>query len=216
MEEEKRGFRVPEDNTADKKKMAYLFVITFVVVVFLVSLFLKCVSPNTDLDIGENSSQIEQSDNDVNSHIDQRLRMIQNDDDMPGVSGKNGLETPEELANRLKNDNEVSQKEQEKADKKALDAANEHKIEPVQLETQDPATQTPTYSKIYIGQYTSMQDAVAMQSMVMNSGLVDAPQIKSVNGYYTIQAGVFQNYESAKALANKLNNAGFAAKIVKN
>ena len=32
---------------------------------------------------------------------------------------------------------------------------------------------------------------------------------------YTIQAGVFSNYEAARRLADQLNNAGFSAKIVK-
>ena len=60
-----------------------------------------------------------------------------------------------------------------------------------------------------------MQRAVEMQANLINSGLGINPVIREVNGYYTIQAGAFSNYDSAKSLSDQINNAGFSAKIVK-
>ena len=74
----------------------------------------------------------------------------------------------------------------------------------------------PTYlTKIYIGQFSSLAKAQEMQATINASGVNVNTVIKEVNGYYTIQAGVFSNYEAAKRLADQLNNAGFSAKIVK-
>ena len=184
---------------------------------------LKSVSPNIDLDNGDEhvasmnqrGDEENEEDNDsIRSQIDQRLKMIQNEEEMPGVSDR-GYESDEELVERLRSNEEQTKKvEVEKVKKTGAETQNDIKIEPISLPTVE-APKPNTVSKIYIGQYSDMQKAIDMQNNIINSGVSVTPIIKEVNGYYTIQVGAFTNYDSAKNLAVQLENAGFSAKIVK-
>ena len=228
IEEEKREFRVPESNGNNRNNLIYLFIITFVFGIIFVSIFLKGLTPSMDLDIGENpvASMDQRGDEDYNvrAQIDQRLKMIQNDDDMPGVSG---YETPEDIVKRLRGDDESGKKTDEETEKtkKAEDEDSPFTMEPIRVQPKDvnvsvntsqpPAQNQTTITKIYIGQFSDINKAVEMQANIMNAGMNINPVIKEVNGYYTIQAGAYSNYESAKNVAAELNNAGFSAKLVR-
>ena len=221
---EKKEFKIPENGNNNKRNLVLLFFTTFVFGIIAVSFFLKELSPNMDLDIGENpiASMNQRDDGEedysIRSQVDRRLKMIQNDDEMPGVSEKNidedGYEKPEDIVKRLREkvDNKSDNNEDEITLQK--NETDSHTIEPVKVQIQDAIPQS-SISKIYIGQYSSMEKAVEMQEAVVNADLGVNPVIRLVNGYYTIQAGAFSNPESAKSLANQLIDAGFAAKIVK-
>ena len=216
--EEKREFKVPETNKGKGYGLIYLFLFTFVFVIILVSAFLKNLTPNMDLEIGENPVALmnqrgDEEDYNIRSQIDQRLKMIQNDEEMPGVSENRDYETPEEIVNRLREDATKDKKNEEVI----LNTKEENKspeIEPVRVKPAD-IVREDTIIKIYIGQYSDIQKAVDMQANIIDSEVNASPIIKEVNGYYTVQAGAFSNPESAKNLTNELINAGFAAKMVK-
>lgn len=221
---EKKEFNTPEnDNKENQKNLLLLFLTTFVFGIIIISVFLKGLVPNMDLDIGENpvasmDQRGDEEDFNVRSQIDQRLKMIQNDDEMPGVSEKNidedGYEKPEDIVKRLREKAEYKPENNEEEITLQKNETDSHTIEPIKVQMQDTTPQN-SISKIYIGQYSSIEKAVEMQDAVTNAELGINPVIKSVNGYYTIQAGAFSNYEAAKNLSNQLINAGFAAKIVK-
>ena len=227
IEEEKREFRVPESNGNNRNNLIYLFIITFVFGIIFVSIFLKGLTPSMDLDIGENpvASMDQRGDEDYNvrAQIDQRLKMIQNDYDMPGVSG---YETPEDIVKRLRGDEEPSSQKEDEPSKKQDEKTDSFTMEPIRVQMKDvqsnqnptaqnPVAQQTVITKIYIGQFSDMNKAVEMQTNIMNAGLIINPMIKEVNGYYTIQAGAYSNYDSAKNVATELNNAGFSAKVVR-
>ena len=117
----------------------------------------------------------------------------------------------EEIIERLRADGSKKPTEKEKIKE---DKSKDPELQTVSIPAQT-APKPNTISKIYIGQFSDMQKAVDMQSNILNAGLNVNTIIKEVNGYYTIQAGVYSNYESAKAVAEQLSNAGFAAKVVK-
>ena len=140
---------------------------------------------------------------------------------MPGVADR-GYETDEELVERLRRDetknNEKNNnvlKENEKDEQLQQTQQEKPSIETVTVPIESPKPDTNMVSKIYIGQFSDMQKAVEMQANLINSGLGINPVIREVNGYYTIQAGAFSNYDSAKKLSEQINNAGFSAKIVR-
>lgn len=213
---DKREFKVPEsDNKEKNNNLIYIFLFTFIAGIIFVSVFLKGITPNIDLDIGENpvAAMNQRGDDEnfnVRAQIDQRLKMIQNDDEMPGVSERNDFETPEDIIKRLRGET-VNSKNIEKENN---EEKNDITIEPVRVQMQDiqPAV---TVTKIYIGQFSTMEKALEMQDAVISSDVNVNPIIRTVNGYYTIQVGAFSSYDSAKSLANQLTNAGFAAKLVK-
>lgn len=227
-EQEKQEFKVPDNNKDNKRSLIYLFIGTFAFGIIFISIFLKGITPSMDLDIGENpvASMDQRGDEDYNvrAQIDQRLKMIQNDDDMPGVSG---YETPEDIVKRLRGDDESGKKTDEETEKtkKAEDEDSPFTMEPIRVQPKDvnvsvntsqpPAQNQTTITKIYIGQFSDINKAVEMQANIMNAGMNINPVIKEVNGYYTIQAGAYSNYESAKNVAAELNNAGFSAKLVR-
>lgn len=216
-----KSFRVPEEksnNFAFLKNILLVFCATLVIGIIFISTVLKSASPTVDLDIGEEpvASMDQRGDEDydnIRMQIDERLKMIQNEEEMPGVSN-NDYESDEEIIKRLRSD---ESSKSDKTAKKQDVIKNEEvslDIEPLSIPAAD-APKVNYLSKIYIGQFSDMDKAVEMQSNILNSGADVNTVIKEVNGYYTIQAGVFTNYESAKAVADKLNNAGFSAKIVK-
>ena len=224
LEKIKKEFKVPgSENNLNIVNLVYIFVAALVFGIIFISIMLKSVSPNIDLDNGDEhvasmnqrgDEKEEEEYDSIRSQIDQRLKMIQNEEEMPGVSDR-GYESDEEIVERLRRNEEQTKKtEVEKITKNDTAKRNDVKIEPVSV----PAIEAPrpnTISKIYIGQYSDMQKAIEMQNNIINSGLTVTPVIKEVNGYYTIQAGAFINYDSAKNLAVQLENAGYSAKIVK-
>ena len=214
IEEEKKEFKVPQNSG---KNLFLLFIITFVVVVIFASIFFKGLFSNVDVNIGENpvasmDQRGDEEDVNIRAQIDQRLKMIQNEEEMPGVSDR-GYETDEELVERLRRD-ETKDKDKKDVTKKE-EKQDKQTLETITLQTESPKPEVNTVSKIYIGQFSDMQRAVEMQANLLNSGLNINPLIKEVNGYYTIQVGAFSNYDSAKALTDQINNAGFSAKIVR-
>ena len=217
-----KEFKVPEKSNSNKKNLIYLFLITFVFGIIIVSVLLKGIAPNMDLDIGENpvasmNQRDDEYEDNIRIQIDQRLKMIQNEEDMPGVSER-GYETGDDVVRKLRG-NDYYKENSDTDTKVQTKDINEEKDDDFVMETitipTNNAPSVTTVSKIYIGQYSDMQKAVEMQSNILNSGLNITPIIKEVNGYYTIQVGAFTNPESAKIVAETINNAGFSAKIVR-
>ena len=224
-QEGNKEFKVPPKTGNAGRNLLLLFFITFVVVVIIATMFFKSIFANVDVNIGENPVASmnqrgdEEDDFNIRAQIDQRLKMIQNEEEMPGVSER-GYETDVEIIERLRRDETKNKNKKEETttenNEKANDSEN-HKfvMDTVLVPPEAPKTDSNIISKIYIGQYSDMQRAVEMQANILNSGINVTPIIKEVNGYYTIQAGAFANYDSAKALADQLNNEGFSAKVVR-
>lgn len=221
-EEEKKEFRVPESSQGSGKKLFLLFVVTFVVVTISASIFFKNLFSNVDVNIGENPIAAmdqrgdEEDELNIRAQIDQRLKMIQNEEEMPGVSER-GYETDEEIVERLRRDEtkeNLPSEESMNIEQKEQDATQKV-LETITLPTEEQKNDSNKISKVYIGQFSDMQKAVEMQANLFASGLDINPIIKEVNGYYTIQAGAFSNPEAAKGFVETLNNAGFSAKIVR-
>ena len=222
VNENLKSFRVPEDNKTNTefiKKLVVIFCATLVIGIILISTILKSASPSVDLDVGDdpvasmNQRGDEEFDDNIRMQIDERLKMIQNEEEMPGVSNR-GYETDEEIIKRLRAGEEEPAQNDTKVSKKQKNEEVSLDINPVSIPTANAPK--PNYlSKIYIGQFSDMQKAVEMQSNILSSGLSINTVIKEVNGYYTIQAGVFSSYDTAKNLADQINNAGFSAKVVR-
>lgn len=227
--EEKKEFKVPQKPSNAGRNLLLLFFVTFVIVVIVATMFFKSIFANVDVNIGENpvasmNQRSDEEDDDLNirAQIDQRLKMIQNEEEMPGVSER-GYETDEEIVERLRRDETKNRENRDKKEENQIENTEKqndsenHKfvMDTVLIPPEAPKTTSNIISKIYIGQYSDMQRAVEMQANILNSGINVTPIIKEVNGYYTIQAGAFANYDSAKALVEQLNNEGFSAKIVR-
>ena len=227
--------RYKKRKEVNPSKRFYLFVATFFVTLLVFTVFVKLMTPDVDVSIG-GDTEIEAKDTGlgVKRFIDERLKLIQMEDNSAGVSTqverKDNLRTQEEKYN---NDDDYNEKIIEE-NIKLPETKNTHyeKEEPVMPAYAEPKSVAPrpqqhstqqtssanTYtntsvSKVYVGKYATLEQARVAQEILMDAGVVSAPFIKSINGSYTIQAGSFTSKAKAEELAVSLKHNGFPARI---
>ena len=211
------------------KQTWVLFIVTFLVSLIVITYFIKSMSPDVDVEIGGEDIQAveEQStESDVKKAIDDRLRWIQMEDNMPGVSKReNG--TSEEI------DYEHSAKDSktESHDKKKTEATNGNELAPIEYVNEPepqqqefnppvpaapkPAVEQFKMSKVFVGSYPTIEQAIQAQNQLMNSTVSVSPFVKEVNGAYVLQAGSYADAGKAEAVAREINSLGFHARVVK-
>ena len=70
-------------------------------------------------------------------------------------------------------------------------------------------------SKVYVGSYPTIEQAIQAQNKLMNTATSVSPFVKEHNGTYVLQAGSYANSSKAEALAKELSALGFSAKVIK-
>ena len=114
------------------KQTWVLFIVTFLVSLIVITYFIKSMSPDVDVEIGgedtQNTSVEESSESDVKKAIDDRLRWIQMEDNMPGVSKREDGTTAEDVMYES-SDKDKSKNSNENADKQK----QENKQNPAEL-----------------------------------------------------------------------------------
>ena len=70
-----------------------------------------------------------------------------------------------------------------------------------------------TISKVYLGEFASLEDAMATQQAITEKDSSIVPFIKATNGSYIVQLGSFYEKEKAEALASKVTSMGYVPKI---
>lgn len=211
------------------KQTWVLFIVTFLVSLIVITYFIKSMSPDVDVEIGgEDIQNVEEqsSESDVKKAIDDRLRWIQMEDNMPGVS-KREDGTSEEI------DYEHSAKDSkaESHDKKHTDATNGNELapieyvnepEPQQQELNPPVPAVPKpvveqfkMSKVFVGSYPTIEQAIQAQNQLMSTTVSVSPFVKEVNGVYVLQAGSYADAGKAESVAREINSLGFHARVVK-
>lgn len=210
------------------KQTISLFVVTFLVSLIVITYFIKSMSPNVDVEIGGDETQSveqENTESDVKQAIDDRLRWIQMEDNMPGVSKRDDgssddieyEQTEKVKQTKAKTDNSAKQEQQEE----------ENSLEPIEyVNPQKPITQPPVpmqttqsepfkMSKVYVGSYPTIEQAIQAQNKLMNTNISVSPFVKEVNGTYVLQAGSYANAGKAEAVSREINSVGFHARVVK-
>lgn len=211
-----------------------LFALVFILALLGLSHLVKSLSPDVDVAIGNNQS-ITLSDADMDVEIktvDERLKWIQMEDEMPTVSIRN----PKENTN--KKDSEQEQKKDTKTDIKKKEKQKKEKEESQEkltaprptasdlkqkldfrlrssapLPDEQPVKINQT-SKVYIGNFYTIEDAMKTQHKIAAEESDIIPFIKSINGYYVVQIGSFADVEKARALSGKMKTKGYNTKIV--
>lgn len=219
-------------NSKKVKQTWALFIVTFLVSLVIITYFIKSFSPNVDVEIGSDEEQtVEEnsSDSDVKKAIDDRLRWIQMEDNMPGVSKRdeNQNEDITYMDNDKKKtdtDKETQPKEEDNTSKAKqgelapIEYVNpKHQITqpPVPAQTTAPAAEPFKMSKVYVGSYPTIEQAIQAQNKLMNTPISVSPFVKEVNGSYVLQAGSYANAGKAEAVAREINSVGFHARVVK-
>lgn len=231
------------ENRPKKKKrrnrfgLVYLFLFVFIAALAAMSYLVKEYSPEIDVSLGDKESlTLGSSETDVEiKAIDDRLKWIQMEDELPSVA----LRDIEKRAEKLKEKEEAEeleklkkqeeQKEKDKEDKKTEKETVEKReapvptIEDIKKEHSDfreiPAATpvipapTPAVTKVYLGSYPDIETAMEVQNKVNSTDPSIASFVKAVNGKYIVQLGSFSDKNRAKALVTQLQEKGFSPKL---
>ncbi len=216
-------------NSKKVKQTWTLFAITFLVSLIVITYFIKSFSPNVDVEIGgEEQQSIEEdsSDSDIKKAIDDRLKWIQLEDNMPGVSKREETQSDvtyfetEKTDQKAKQEAKVNKEEtkQKQAEMEPIEYVNPKQQPaahpPIPAQTQ-PAAEPFKMSKVYVGSYPTIEQAIQAQNKLMNTSISVSPFVKEVNGSYVLQAGSYANAGKAESVAREINSVGFHARVVK-
>ena len=188
-------------NTKKDYPLLKLFAISFLGMLLIFTYLIKSFVPAVDTSIGEYQQEEISTEvvEDMKKIVDGRLAMIQDED-----QGRNFTEL-------MKNPDDVK-KEQDRSELKQLS-------DTVKLETksQEPAKDEllePIY-KVFIGTYTSAEQAKVAKDIIVESGSNLNPIVKCVgSNNYTLQVGIFKNKTSAESLLYTIQQNNLPGRIV--
>lgn len=188
-----------------------IFIISFFGMLLLFTFLIKSFTPTVDVSIGGDYDK-EETENfeDMKKIVDDRLAMIQDED-----QGRNFSE----LMAKAKTEEE--QQSKNNLDKSALSKANEKLTEEAETSKDDEETkvqpivqQEPVY-KVFIGNYTSAEQAKVAKDIIIESGSNLSPIVKCIgSNNYTLQVGIFKSKTSAEALLYTIRQNHLPGRIV--
>lgn len=216
----------------DSKSGLLIAITTFFVGLLIFTVIAKSLSPDVDVTIGGDSeTDAKETGLGVKKFIDERLKMIQMEDDSAGVSYQKGDgKLPQDGYNAngypQASDTKISSKTPKA--QPADEEINEEPMEPIQLtpkasvnnpprpSKQELSTpyETPKMSKVYVGRYATMEQARVAQEILVDSGINITPFVKNIGGAYTLQVGSYGSRAKAEGLASELQRNNFPARIV--
>lgn len=223
---------VSKNSQRKAKQTIALFIITFLITLIGVTYLIKSFSPNVDVEIGgeelttETGDESDEPESDFKKAIDDRLKWIQLEDNMPGVSKRGDEEKSEEVEyetakTTANQENSAAPKKEEPAGPEiTLPKANETEyVNPQNVRTAPPipkpaAVEPYKMTKVYVGSYATIEQAIQAQNHLMNAPIGISPFVKEVNGSYVLQAGSFASAAKAESIANQIRQAGFSARVV--
>lgn len=220
------------------KQTVALFLVTFLISLIVITYFIKSMSPDVDVEIGGESEQtVEQdgTDSEIKQPIDDRLRWIQMEDNMPGASKRQDGESQDIEYKSTENGKEDVVKQPESKDKEKsksdsdtitpFEYTNPNNQKPIatpptpvqSMQNKQPAPSADEFkmSKVYVGSYPTIEQAIQAQNKIMNTSISVSPFVKEVNGSYVLQAGSYANAHKAEAVAREISAAGFPTRVVK-
>lgn len=231
---EKRTSRISNIETKNVQKRnesAVMFISAFFVMLLLFLGIAKQISPDVDVSIG-NANQLSEdtTENYAKSLIDDRLRLIQKDDeDSVNATGESifddSLEERVVLPDNVKRKNAVEYGTIPNDPLPTFQAQKEALINNIETQTLDEnnveTTQTlektvpvTINAKVTVGHYVTAAQAQVAKEILQEAGLNINPFVKQIGNYYTIQAGSYSSMEKAKSVANELLKNNFPAEIV--
>ena len=245
-----------EKSTKKKKKRSkgflhslFLFVCVFMFAFGVFFFLAKSYSPDVDVSIGNNESlTLGEEDLDVEiKSVDERLKWIQMEDEMPSVAVRNPNKDIdinnftigyEDLEDEKANENIKTKKDEtvknppkpsldevlkSKEDFRAVPPApkqviplptkqqiNPEKSDDVQLPS------VPLITKVYLGQYQTLEEAMSVQEKISKDISDTAPFIKAINDHYIVQLGSFTDKSKADSFITRLKEKGYSPKTLTN
>lgn len=210
-----------------------VFISVFIVGVLILLGFAKILSPNVD--VGISSPEEEEyiyDDEENSSSIDERLKHIQMEDS--GNEGDNEMFSPDldekvilpkqirktvgeieaEMQNSKNQPEKISEPETKKVENNSDKKPEPQASNPIQNNQVETKPAQIVNAKVVVGYYATEKQAEVAKSIIQDAGLGVVPMVKNMNGYYTLQVGVYSSKEKAQQAANNLLKSNFPARVI--
>lgn len=213
-------------------KNATIFLSIFVVCVIVLLSLIKSFSPDVDVSIGNSQSLTLNDDMNLEiKSVDERLKWIQMEDEMPSVAIRNNdeedfsrFEPDISTTMETEDDYSYSSKTIKQAPKPSIKEINKNTIEnknsisDFRAQTTQPVKTvvplpTASVTKVYLGNYSSLDEAMLIQQKISNQVSDAAPFIRAVDNYYIVQLGSFSTKERAENFIIKIKSLGYNPKV---
>ncbi len=201
------GYKKYMKKEAQKEENGLLkiFIISFFGMLLVFTFLIKSFSPTVDTSIGDYQQEetaLEQQE-EAKKIVDNRLEMIQNEDQ--------GRSFSDLMAHA---DDTVKQKTAETVKVDEISRPEDTNTTVAEaLNKPDPNVE-PVY-KVFVGTYTSAEQAKVAKDIIQESGTGLTPIVKCIgSNNYTLQVGIFKNKNSAESLLYTVQQNNLPGRIV--
>lgn len=179
-----------------------IFVLSFFGMLIVFTFLIKSFSPTVDTSIGDYQDNLDNQQEETAKNVDDRLSMIQNEDQ--GRSFSDLMAKPDDVPQKADNKTDV-----------VVDQPKTIKENNVaETVTPQPVQADPVY-KVFVGSYTSAEQAKVAKDIIQESGNGLNPIVKCIgSNNYTLQVGIFKNKQSAESLLYTVQQNHLPGRIV--
>ena len=179
-----------------------IFVLSFFGMLIVFTFLIKSFSPTVDTSIGDYQDNSETQQEEAANNVDDRLSMIQSEDQ--GRSFSDLMAKPDDVATKTDVQKDVVVEQPKNA--QGSTSAETPIPQPVQPD--------PVY-KVFVGTYTSAEQAKVAKDIIQESGNGLNPIVKCIgSNNYTLQVGIFKNKQSAESLLYTVQQNHLPGRIV--
>lgn len=178
-----------------------IFLISFFGMLLVFTFVIKSFSPSVDTSIGDYQQEAEvDTQEEPKKIVDDRLSMIQSEDQ--GRSFSELMAKPDDTP-EVKETVQVNT-----ATPEPVQTVNETTVTP-------PTPQAEPVYKVFVGTYTSAEQAKVAKDIIQESGNGLNPIVKCIgSNNYTLQVGIFKNKQSAESLLYTVQQNHLPGRIV--
>ena len=179
-----------------------IFVLSFFGMLIVFTFLIKSFSPTVDTSIGDYKDNSDFQQEEATNNVDDRLSMIQNEDQ--GRSFSDLMSKPDDVVTKTDVQKDVVV-EQPK---------NTQDNTSAETPTPQPVQPDPVY-KVFVGTYTSAEQAKVAKDIIQESGNGLNPIVKCIgSNNYTLQVGIFKNKQSAESLLYTVQQNHLPGRII--
>lgn len=192
-----------KDDVKKDSSLLKIFVLSFFSMLLIFTFLIKSFSPSVDTSIGDyQQSSLDSQQEENEKVVDDRLSMIQSED-----QGKSFTD----LMNKAEDVQKDASKQQEQQSSVTDNQKNIVKNE----DTAQVSTAAEPVYKVYVGSYTSAEQAKVAKDIIQESGNGLNPIVKCIgSNNYTLQVGLFKNKQSAETMLMTVQQNNLPARIV--
>lgn len=175
-----------------------IFIVSFFGMLLVFTFLIKSFSPSVDTSIGDYQQETETQD-ETKKIVDDRLEMIQSEDQ--GRNFSDLMSKPDDVVKDTKQPTVVPDKLTKDTSATTPEAAPTPAADPVY--------------KVFVGSYTSAEQAKVAKDIIQESGSGLNPIVKCIgSNSYTLQVGIFKNKQSAESLLYTVQQNHLPGRIV--